>query len=341
MASEQPPHILFRVWSSDSAGTNSAQGCRSGDQNRRPVNLYEKAQNFENHRKMDNLIPTCFISTTDDPIRALRYAIDLDFKGKSSVQIGVIRSNRYTPAEDFAALIGQRSSLFNTEFLFEWEIKRTEILHVVPLETLVRNGLYKKCRVLDPDTWPDVDAALPPLRELRLQMYNNNEQAWRGGNTWPERSGNYVAAIAICFGCDAPLHAITSLIWERGTHFVPENYWDDELKLRIRDAIQARLAGVARYCPGDEWCGELAELDIGDNSQTDYNGELAELYVDDDLETDHNGELAELYVDDDSETDYNGDLVELDVDDDSELDYNCDLAELYDDNDSELDYNSQ
>jgi hypothetical protein len=80
-------------------------------------------------------------------------------------------------------------------------------------------------------------------------------------------SGRYVAAIAKCFGDQAPLRAIASLIWERGTHFEPDNYFDDGLDVRVRNAIQKSLEDGPGYCAYDEWCGELGEDQNENDSQ--------------------------------------------------------------------------
>ena len=77
--------------------------------------------------------------------------------------------------------------------------------------------------------------------------------------TWTERSGRYVLAIAKLFGDNIPLRAIASLIWERGTHFEPKNYREDELRLRIRDAIEHILEKNPHQCEYDRWYGELAD----------------------------------------------------------------------------------
>jgi hypothetical protein len=258
MAPESPFRILFRTWSSSSAGTNSGQGHRSGDKNRREIDPFEMAEHFENHSNRDNRVPTCFISTTDDPVRALKYAIDLQGE-EDDIHISIIRSNKYICGEVLATLFDhENEALFKTEFLFLWEIEAAEILHVVSLETLERGNLLNKFKVLDPKYWEG--DTLPPLSTIRDEIRNNNEEAWWKGdrNTWPERSGRYVAAIAKCFGNGAPRRAIASLIWDRGTHFEPESYEDWGLGLRVRDAIQRVLDKQGRSCWHDEWCGELA-----------------------------------------------------------------------------------
>jgi hypothetical protein len=258
MAPESPFRILFRTWSSSSAGRNSRRGFRSGYKNRRNIGLLEMAEHFENHSNLDNRVPTCFISTTDDPVRALKYAIDLQGRDDDNIHISIIRSNNYLYGEELATLSGcGNEPLFKTEFLFLWEIEATEILHVVSLETLERSNLLIKFKVLDPVCWEE--GTLPPLWRIREEIYNNNEKAWDGNSkTWPERSGRYVAAIAKCFGNGAPRRAIASLIWDRGTHFRPYDYEVGGLDLRVRDAIRRVLDKEGYSCWHDEWCGELA-----------------------------------------------------------------------------------
>jgi hypothetical protein len=93
-------------------------------------------------------------------------------------------------------------------------------------------------------------------------MCENNEKAWRPHktrHTWPERSGRFVANIAKCFGDDAPLRAIASLIWDRGTHLEPYNYTISGLHLRVKSAIQQSIEKNACLCVYDEWAGELAK----------------------------------------------------------------------------------
>jgi len=267
MEPESPFRLLFRTWSSSSAGANSRRGFLSGDQNRREIGLFEKAKIFDNHSDLHNRIPTCFISTTEDPIRALKYAIDLAVQGLSGIHIAIIRSNEYRCGKEVAAEVSSvlfdiNESLYKTEFLFLFEIAPADIIHVVSLETLEGNGLLNKLKVLDPTTW--VDEELPRISTIRRQIHENNEGAWRNANekTWQERSGRYVAAIAKCFGAGAPHRAIASLIWEHGTHFTPANYEYDGLDLRVRNAIQKSLDKNARSCWCDEWCGELANMEI-------------------------------------------------------------------------------
>ncbi|CZR66439.1 uncharacterized protein PAC_16340 [Phialocephala subalpina] len=263
MAPDSPSRILFRTWSYSSAGTNSRRGFRSGDRNCRVIDDFELAEHFENHSNLNNRTPTCLISTTDDPVRALRYAINLQAQGEddNDVHISIIRSNRYVRGENFATLFDpENERLFKTEFLFFWEIKPTEILHVVSLDTLVGNGLLNRFKVLDPEYW--VGGTLPLLWTVRNEICRNNEEAWSRGDrsTWPERSGRYVAAIAKCFGNGAPHRAIASLTWHHGTHFKPNNYENWGLDLRVRDAIQEVLDrnGNSRWY--DQWCGELASV---------------------------------------------------------------------------------
>jgi len=258
MASDTPARILFRTWSSESAGVNSRQGCLSGDQDRRDVGVDEMISTFNNHRNLDNRSPTFFISTTDDPIRALSIAVTKGFHGEENVQIAIIRSDNYMLGEEFGLAFGFKSCLFKTEFLFLWEIKATEIMHVVSLNALISRGLFKIFPVLDPECWPDVEQALPSLEGLRQQIHENNENAYKPIHSWPERSGRYVLAIAKLFGDNVPLCAIASLIWDRGTHFEPDNYWEDGLQWRVRGAIERILEMDRRKRTYDEWCGELA-----------------------------------------------------------------------------------
>jgi len=218
------------------------------------------AEHFENHINLDNRVPTCFISTTDDPVRALKYAIDLQGQGENNIHISIIRSSNYRCGEELAFWCDHdKKPLFRTEFLFLWEIKASEILHVVSLETLERSNLLIKFGVLDPEYWEE--GTLPSLQRIREEIYDRNEKAWeRDSRTWPERSGRYVAAIAKCFGNGAPQRAIASLIWDRGTHFKPDDYEIRGLDLRVWDAIRRVLDQEGCSCWYDEWCGELASL---------------------------------------------------------------------------------
>src|SRR5690242_12113165 len=102
MAPKSPFRMLFRTWSSSSAGTNSRLGFKSGGQYQRDIDLLAFAENFENHIDLNNRDPTFFISTTDDPIRALKYAIDLFIRCKEDIHISIIRSNGYLYAEELA-----------------------------------------------------------------------------------------------------------------------------------------------------------------------------------------------------------------------------------------------
>jgi hypothetical protein len=129
----------------------------------------------------------------------------------------------------------------------------------VSLDTLIRRGLFKRCPVLDPERWPNVEQALPSLEELRQQIHENNGNAYKPIHSWPERSGRYVLTIAKLFGDNVPLRAIASLIWDRGTHFEPDNYWEDGLQWRVRGAIEQIPEKNRRECAYDEWCGELAD----------------------------------------------------------------------------------
>jgi hypothetical protein len=254
MEQEYPYRFLFRAWSRSSAGTNSLRGFRSGDRHIRNLTDVEKEEHFSNHADQSNRVPTCFISTTSDLIRAMKIAIEKDVQGEEDVHISFIQSNDCVSAEALADEFGLRSWLFKTEFLFPWEIEANEIVHVVSLATLIENQLLDRFKVLN-------DASLPPLQELREQICENNEKAWnKNRNTWPERSGRYVAKIAKCFGAGAPHRAIASLIWEHGTHFVPWNYEEDGLDERVRDAIKGALGKNVKSCGFDGWCGELADI---------------------------------------------------------------------------------
>jgi len=184
-------------------------------------------------------------------------------QGERNIHISIIRSDHYLHAKRIAGAFSFNDALFKTEFLFLFEITAADILHTVSLDTMVGSGLLRRFRVLDPDHWDDeAGAGLPPLSKLRKRIYENNEDAWLQGdeNTWPERSGRYVAAIAKCFGNGAPQRAIASLIWEHGTHFEPVEYEYEGFDLRVRAEIQRSLGGNSRSCWYDEWCGELANI---------------------------------------------------------------------------------
>jgi hypothetical protein len=122
----------------------------------------------------------------------LKYAIDLAVQGASGIHISVVRSNEYLCGKEVAAevssvLFSINESLFKTEFLFLFEIAPADILHVVSFETLVRNGLLNKLKVLDPTTWvdeyeDDTLQQLPRLSAIRQQTHKNNEDAWRNAN---------------------------------------------------------------------------------------------------------------------------------------------------------------
>jgi hypothetical protein len=188
----------------------------------------------------------------------LKIAIDLQGQGDVNIHISIIRSNNYLSGEALASLFRHgNEALFRTEFLFLWEIRATEILHVVSLRALERSNLLSKFKVLDPQYWGR--DTLPSLWEIRQEIRDNNEQAWDANRrTWPERSGRYVAAIAKCFGNGAPQRAIASLIWHCGTHFKPGDYELGGLDLRVRDAIRRVLDHEGHSCRHDQWCGELA-----------------------------------------------------------------------------------
>jgi hypothetical protein len=72
---------------------------------------------FNNHINLDNRNPTCFISTTGDPIRALSIAIKKSFCGEDDVHIAIIRSDKYLSGEAVAKkCFGLKPCLFKTEF---------------------------------------------------------------------------------------------------------------------------------------------------------------------------------------------------------------------------------
>jgi hypothetical protein len=191
----------------------------------------------------------------------LSIAINKMHRGEKNVQIAIIRTANYLPGEELAGAARLNPCLYKTEFLFLWEIKTAEIMTVVSLATLIRRGLYQRCRTLNPDTWigGNEENALPPLPDLRSNIFESNEKAWKGGETWPERSGRYVLAIVECFGDNVPLRALASLLWEHRTHFEPENYWTHRLNWRVRDAIERGVEDHGTQCAHDAWCGDLAD----------------------------------------------------------------------------------
>lgn len=264
MEQDHPVKFLFRTWSRSSAGVNTPRGFRSADQNRRYLTLAEASENFHKHSQQNSRVPTCFISTTDDPVRALKLAIEKAVNGEDEIHISIIRSRDYHYPAELANECGLRTCLYKTEFLFLWEIEDADIVHVVSLASLVDNRLLDIFKVLDPDYWDDEgEDPLPPQREIREQIKENNKEAWTSGkkDTWPERSGRFVASIAKCFEDGAPHRAIASLIWQHGTHFEPPNYKRDWLDVRVRDAIEKALSRNVRSAWCDEFCGELAGVD--------------------------------------------------------------------------------
>ena len=111
---------------------------------------------FGLHRFRHNRIPTALVSTTKDIVRAMKGAYDEYYTGHDIKDIYLTIINipgpdseqldpdlRVHSAVQLAREIGldaESQMLFKDEYLFEWEIPRRYVVHVVSLQTLYNRG---------------------------------------------------------------------------------------------------------------------------------------------------------------------------------------------------------
>jgi hypothetical protein len=199
------PSILFRCWSSKSAG-----GLRSGKSrigvSQHNLTAAELLQESQKHSNLHSDIPTAFVSTTSNFLRALHIAYHKIHNGEDARQIRIAfltsRTDAQTkiyPARDLAIKSGsseEEADNFVNEYLFLWNVPDDNVVHVVSVDLVIQRGFaLPRLRTGQP---------FPGLSDLRRAFVYHRDQLA------PFERGYSCASDACMFGLRAPVHRIAS-----------------------------------------------------------------------------------------------------------------------------------
>ena len=217
--------LLIRTWSTVSGGRlNSETGFLSG-RDKEVRDQFEPDQ-FRLHKELGNRIPTIFVSTTDYLLWALKTGVNRWLDKEQGVQLSFIflpqtHLHLVKNAEDLAATSGLKEPhKYCREYVFKMEIERRLVIFSIPMDQLINeNRLFTRIPSLNPDTWPNVQAAfspnsvrkLPSTREIREEFISNLKAAYLSQNRDSE-CGKYMFDLTSLFGCYTAQDAILAEI---------------------------------------------------------------------------------------------------------------------------------
>lgn len=141
--------IYTRVYSKGSAGQLASAKAPKGD----PLSRTALCNEFRKHANRDNREPIALVSVSDRIVDTVKRAFEKHYKDGESLAdiwitfIEVPAIIHGTPARIHAtrSLAEERElpepNVFYHEFVFEWAIPETYVLHTVSLQTLMNRGL--------------------------------------------------------------------------------------------------------------------------------------------------------------------------------------------------------
>lgn len=140
--------FLYRAFHAEySSGVNSASGFYAGVE--KSSRRSRQRQTVARHLDRHNTIPTPWISTSSDLLRAIKRAVQLaERHGSNGVSIAVIDLEEcddceFYNAADLADTLDIETNHWNEEeYLFRWAIPGDAIVSCLSLETLDDRGLY-------------------------------------------------------------------------------------------------------------------------------------------------------------------------------------------------------
>lgn len=234
------PSILFRCWSPKSAG-----GLRSGKSHtgvrQHNFTAAELLQESQKHSNLHSNIPTAFVSTTSNFLRALHIAYHKIHDGEDAQQIKIAfltsRTDAQTkvyPARDLAIKSGsseEEADNFVNEYLFLWDVPDDNVIHVVSMDLVIRRGF----------ALPRIHTGhpFPSLSDLRRAFVDRRD------HLAPFERGYSCASDACMFGLRAPFHEIASQMsrWVRGRAYSAKGW--RIVDQAIEEAIQDRMTTAA------------------------------------------------------------------------------------------------
>ena len=204
MTTPSPPDLLFRTCSDTSAGR-----LNSGKKNHVTASQQQDLpEEFASHSNFwDHITPTALVSTTALLLHAIHIAFDKLYRGEEAERVEIIfiklgseaavaASAKVHSAETLAdglQFSAEKRKNYKGEYLFEWEIPESLVVHLVTMATLLQRGFSIE-RLCGPGT---AFVGFPRMREFRmeirhylrsLRVYNKGLQAGR---------------VACLFGCQA------------------------------------------------------------------------------------------------------------------------------------------
>lgn len=269
------PEILYRSWSSTSAGGLKCGKLQQGGQ-RSDLTPGDLIEEFDQHRQLWDDEPTALISTTSNFLRALHIAYSKAHDGEDPKDITIAfitkpysSSTKIHQARELLSCLTndeQELEKYNNEYLLEWEIPGDHIIHTVSLGVLYwRNfdlaaGIPRHCE-------------FPSLSDFRIHIAQDDapKESYTAG---------YVFGVAAChFGLRAPVGeiAVQMFKWSM-TEEESEGYWC-EIYSGIGEGIEWKVA-AARECEsyeafGQELLGLENELEVLEDVYWDNIVELA------------------------------------------------------------------
>lgn len=236
-----PPQFLFRAFHSESGGQeNSRNGFRAG--RTRGLNRGNYAAALHSHFDLSNREPTYWVSTTSDLLRAINIACNWQKQSKTGVSIAVIDVNRCEKKPKSGKELtsnnglGKRMAVLRrTEWLFQYEILRNEIVACLSLQTLVSRQLYNLVPELDlrNSRWRGHGGDVP-IDEMR-EAVRDAPPATGGQGFWTNM-GTKGAEVALLFG-----------LGEHTEYIAGEavDWWlEDELQEYQRGYIKKAITGT-------------------------------------------------------------------------------------------------
>lgn len=234
------PSILFRCWSSESAGGLESGKSHTGVRQHNFA-AAELLQEFQEHRNLYNPTPTAFVSTTANFLRALRIAYQKIHNGEDArkIKIAFLTSRtdaqtRIYHARDFAIeseSSEEEADNFVNEYLFLWDVPDDNVIHIVSMDLVIRRGF----------ALPRIHTGhpFPSLSDLRRAFVDRRD------HLAPFERGYSCASDACMFGLRAPVHEIASQMsrWVRGRAYSPKSW--RIVDQAIEEAIQDRMTTVA------------------------------------------------------------------------------------------------
>lgn len=269
------PVFFTRCYSPASVGSFTSGKLAVG---RERKNLKEKEllDEFRKHRFLSNREPTALVSVSSLIIRTLSCAL-VQWCGKDEdeyqtepqpadeifiafIAVPAQDSGIYHHAKALASQLGDITrdmKIYQSEYIFEWEIPPKYILHTVSLQTLMDNGLGI-------ERYIDGDGRAPSTDTLRSQLANY----YFGDPVYEYEAGLDLGFMARCFGARAPVYSIAEQfidnLWYRSESKISREQIDDGVHTAFVDWWLNEYDSTVEYHEYKEWASALENCMIGD-----------------------------------------------------------------------------